>query len=326
MSRGQIELGSRLFPARGTEMKVVVLGAQGMLGHIVTTVLEERGHSVTSVSRNGSFGSLPVAINLADWNSIEALLDHIRPDWVVNAAGVLNENADKRIIEALLINSVLPQRLAQLGSQLSFRTITMGSDCVFDGKNGGYAVNSPSDALSCYGRTKYLGEISNDRDLTIRTSIVGPEIRPGGRGLMLWFMSQAHEAEGWTEAIWTGVTTLEVAKAIEALISGYVNLTGIWQMVPTDSVTKFELLTLINKEFLNNRVTIREVSGIPHNRSLINNHAEEWQVPSYLQMLVELNEWIHTHQHLYGGTVFERPYGKLISGRDPEHQKVDWRG
>ena len=113
-----------------------------------------------------------------------------------NAAGLLNEEVDQMKASAILINSFLPQQLSAIGPEIGFRTITVGSDCVFEGDRGRYSVDDPPDALSSYGRTKQLGELQNPRDLTIRTSIIGPEIDPNGRGLFLWLMSQKREVDG----------------------------------------------------------------------------------------------------------------------------------
>jgi dTDP-4-dehydrorhamnose reductase len=289
----------------GSRKKVMVLGARGMLGHVVATFLEESGHEVVSVSRNGNFGGERVMCDLEEWRSLQKHLEYYRPEWVINAAGFLNDDVDHSLASAIYINSYLPQRLSSLGSGLGFRMITIGSDCVFEGNRGQYEVTDRPDAISAYGRTKYLGEVNNDRDLTIRTSIVGPEIETSGRGLLLWFMSQNHKTEGWTEAIWTGVTTLELSKVIESLVSGRIQETGLWQLVPAKSITKFELLQLFNQTFRKSELTVAAIPGLGHDRSLVNDRADRWAVPSYLKMLSELHDWLSTHQHLYENTVFE---------------------
>ena len=287
--------------------RVMVLGAGGMLGHMVTTFLEDSGHDVISVTRNGHFGQKPVAVDLEDWRSLRSELELYRPDWVINAAGLLNEEVDQMKVSAILINSSLPQHLSAIGPEIGFRTITVGSDCVFEGDRGRYSVDDPPDALSSYGRTKQLGELQNSKDLTIRTSIIGPEIDPDGRGLFLWVMSQKSEVEGWTAAIWTGVTTLELAKVIEAVVSSELQETGLWQLVPGTAISKFDLLHLINSTFLESQLTINAVPGLGHDRSLINDRVSKWMVPSYLEMLSELKEWMHSHASLYNATVFAMP-------------------
>jgi dTDP-4-dehydrorhamnose reductase len=291
--------------SNGSGNRVLVLGARGMLGHVVTTFLEENGHEVVSVSRNGNFGRERVVCDLEDWNSLQKHLEYYRPEWVINAAGFLNDDVDKFLDSAIFINSYLPQRLSSLGPRMGFRMITIGSDCVFEGNRGQYQVADRPDASSAYGRTKYLGEVNNDRDLTIRTSIIGPEIETSGRGLLLWFMSQDLKMQGWTEAIWTGVTTLELSKVIESLVSGRIQETGLWQLVPAESITKFELLQMFNQTFRKSKLTVAAIPGFGHDRSLANDRANRWAVPSYSEMLSELHNWLSTHQHLYENTVFD---------------------
>jgi dTDP-4-dehydrorhamnose reductase len=286
---------------------VMVLGARGMLGHIITTVLEESGHDVISVSRHGNFGKFPLSANLEDWDLLRTCLEKHRPDWVINAAGLLNEEVDRNKASAIIINSFLPQQLSDAGAEIGYRTITVGSDCVFEGNRGSYTVENNPDALSWYGRTKQLGELRNAKDLTIRTSIIGPEIDLGGRGLLLWLMSQENQVEGWTAAIWTGVTTLELAKVINSLVSCHLQETGLWQLVPKTSITKFDLLHLMHTTYLNSKLTINAVPGLGHDRSLVNDRAESWPVPNYSEMLSELKAWTDTHQDLYRSTVFELP-------------------
>lgn len=296
-------------------MKVMVLGASGMLGHVVATFLEERGHEVTSISRRGNFGKSPVAVDLEEWQSLRLEVEKYRPDWIVNAAGLLNDEVDQNAASAILVNSFLPQRLAELGPELGFRLITVGSDCVFEGDRGSYAISDIPDAKSAYGRSKQLGEVNNQRDLTIRTSIVGPEIDSAGRGLLQWFMSQQVDADGWTSANWTGVTTLELAKIIEGIVCGKLQEAGLWHCVPENPITKYELLKIMNATCRDSTIRVNEVPGLAHDRSLINDRPMAWHVPSYLNMMVELRDWIREHHILYRGTVFEF----LSSPNDLEH-------
>lgn len=305
--------------SRADPVKVVVLGATGMLGHMLVTVLEEHGHEVLGVSRLGNFGNVPLSLDLRDWDQLQRHLIHFHPNWVINAAGLLNEEVDSDIVSALLVNSLLPQRLAALGESIGFRTIAVGSDCVFEGTKGRYTVHDTPDAVSAYGRTKYLGELVNDRDLTIRTSIVGPEIDPKGRGLMLWLLSHPYEADGWTDAIWTGVTTLELSRFINAQVSGERDEHGLWHFVPSESISKFHLLENMNAVLLENRLTINQVPGVAHDRSLINDRPDLWHIPHYEAMLVDLDYWVTNHQDTYTSTAFQKPYGSVSRVSDSQN-------
>jgi dTDP-4-dehydrorhamnose reductase len=289
-------------------MKVMVLGASGMLGHVVVTYLNDCGHDVISISRRGTFGELPIAIDLENWVQLQVEIEKHSPDWIVNAAGLLNDEVDRNPSSAILINSFLPRKLAEVGTEMRFRLITIGSDCVFEGTKGNYSVYDIPDAESAYGRSKQMGEVSNPRDLTIRTSIIGPEIDPNGRGLLQWFMNQSENADGWATAVWTGVTTLELAKLIESLVSGKVKETGLWHCVPASTITKFDLLQLMNEVFRQSTINVNKVPGLSHDRSLANDRPVAWPVPEYSAMMQELKTWIQEHQYLYQGTVFEFVY------------------
>lgn len=282
-------------------MRIVLLGARGMLGHVTLTVLREAGHDVTGVARTGP---VDCQLDLEDRGALRARLQDARPDWVVNAAGWLNRAVDAAMGPAIYINSYLPHLLAGWGQQQGFRLIHVSTDCVFEGDRGGYGVGDTPDATSAYGRSKALGEVINDRDLTIRTSIVGPELAAAGTGLMLWFLRQAGPAPGWTRAIWTGLTTLELARVIEARISGRVQATGLWQCVPSRRISKYELLRLMNEEIRKHPIQVDAVDGAPGNKALINDRPELWSVPDYREMLHALRLWIDAHRSLYAGTPF----------------------
>jgi dTDP-4-dehydrorhamnose reductase len=305
--RGNAERKSDSLRTLGVEVrvKVMVLGASGMLGHVVTTVLEENEHEVVAVSRRGDYGALSVAVDLEDWSKLRFQIEKHSPVWVINAAGLLNLEVDRNPAGAILVNSFLPRKLAEVAPSLDFRLVTIGSDCVFRGDQGNYSIADIPDATSAYGRSKHLGEVNNERDLTIRTSIIGPEIDSAGRGLLQWFMLQDANVEGWSTAIWTGVSTLELAKVIESIVSGRLEETGLWHCVPSLPITKFDLLSLMNEQFRGSTVDINEVNGLSHDRSLVNDRPRNWLVPNYRKMMLEMHEWVRSHQLLYEGTVFE---------------------
>lgn len=287
-------------------MRVVILGARGMLGHMAVTVLEEAGHDVIGVCRSGRVGRRSEQLDLEDRDRLQRLLVDIAPDWVVNAAGRLNRAVEEAPAASIYVNSYLPHVLAQWGRRLGFRLLHVSTDCVFEGTRGGYRVDDEPDATSAYGRSKALGEVCNNRDLTIRTSIIGPELSQAGTGLMRWFMQQRERAPGWTKAIWTGLTTLELARLIDAAVSDRLRETGLWQCVPAVPITKYELLLLMNTTLRDTPLQIDAVGGTPTNKSLINDRPGVWSVPPYQSMLVTLRDWIGAHGELYAGTPFAR--------------------
>jgi len=287
-------------------MRAVVLGARGMLGHMVVTVLEEAGHEVVGVCRSGGVGRHCEHLDLEDRNLLHRLLSEMRPGWVVNAAGKLNRAVDDAPAPSIYVNSYLPHLLAQWGPSLGFRLLHVSTDCVFEGTRGAYRAEDRPDATSAYGRSKALGEVHNPRDLTIRTSIIGPEIGQNGTGLMRWFVQQKERASGWTKAIWTGLTTLELARVIEATVDSRLAETGLWQCVPDRAISKHALLLIMNRTVRPTPIIVDAVDGEVFDKSLLNDRPEAWPVPGYEAMLAALGNWIEAHAGLYVGTPFAR--------------------
>ena len=126
-------------------------------------------------------------------------------------------------------NSLLPHHLQSISEEIGAKLIHISTDCVFSGKTGSYTESSLRDADDVYGRTKALGEIISNQHLTIRTSIVGPELKINGEGLLHWFLTSTEkELNGFSKVFWGGVTTVELAKAIEFAISHDIN--GVWNL------------------------------------------------------------------------------------------------
>jgi dTDP-4-dehydrorhamnose reductase len=135
------------------------------------------------------------------------------------------------------------------------KIIHLSTDCVFDGKDGGYTEKSFKNENGIYGLSKNLGEIYGKNSLTIRTSIIGPELK-NGSGLFNWFMNQKGNISGFTKAYWTGVTTLELSKAIDKAIDE--NIEGLYHIVPNKKISKYDLLNIFKNEFSEVKVTIEK--------------------------------------------------------------------
>jgi dTDP-4-dehydrorhamnose reductase len=172
----------------------------------------------------------------------------------------------------------------------------MSTDCVFSGKTGGYKENSFRDGETFYDRSKALGEIENNKDLTFRNSIIGPDRNKNGIGLFNWFMKENDQINGFTKAIWTGVTTLTLAKAMEQALEE--NLTGLYNLVNNETISKYELLKLFNKAMKNNEILPSEKLSL--DKSLVNSRTDfSFIVPSYEIMVEEMKIWIENHKELY---------------------------
>lgn len=279
-------------------MKVIVLGATGMAGHTISIYFQEAGHDVTAFSRSKVDYCKNINGDITDFKNLKKIIYEGQYDAIINAIGILNQDAEDNKLNAVLLNSYLPHFLSDTTKDMKTKIIHMSTDCVFSGKIGGYCENSFRDGETFYDRTKALGELENNKDLTFRNSIIGPDMRENGIGLLNWFMKQEGQANGFTKAIWTGVTTLTLAKAIEqALIE---NLTSLYNLVNNETISKYELLKLFNKYMKNNQIEILPSDKISLNKSLINNRTDfSFKVPSYEAMVAEMKDWIDNHKDIY---------------------------
>lgn len=273
-----------------------------MAGHLMAAYLQRAGHAVTATVRPGRREepalrrTLPpdVAVRELDARDMEAVLELVRqegPQAIINAIGVLNAYAEASPIDAYAINGLLPHLLAHAAESTGARLVHISSDCVFSGRRGGYGVDDEPDGYTVYARSKALGEVRRAPHLTIRTSIIGPEIRAEGIGLMSWFLSQQGTVQGYVNVPWNGVTTLELAKAaLWALehpeVAGLVHLTAPY------AISKHDLLHLMASTYGKNDVTIEPAAEPVIDRTLLpTRSAFAYHPPGYGAMLRELRAW-----------------------------------
>lgn len=279
-------------------MKFLVLGCNGMAGHMISLYLKEQGHDVLGFALEKSSLVDSVAGDAQDSTFMKELIGVNRFDTVINCIGLLNQTCDKNKAAAVYLNSYFPHQLAELTADTDTQVIHMSTDCVFSGKRGQYTEGDLRDGTTFYDRTKALGEIENHKDLTLRQSIVGPDINQNGIGLLNWFMQQHGEVNGYTGALWTGQTTLQLAKTME--IAARERVHGLYNMVPDKSISKCDLLRLFNKYLRKEKVTIIPVDKMAADKSLKRTHWEfGYKVPDYEQMVAELAEWMREHRNLY---------------------------
>lgn len=280
-------------------MKFLVLGSNGMAGHIISIYLKEQGHDVTGFARIKSEFVPTIAGDAFDTNLLSGIIAAGNYDVIINAIGILNQFAEKNHACAVYLNSYLPHFLAEATYKTHTQIIHMSTDCVFSGKSGGYTEESVPDGTTHYDRTKALGELNDDKNLTLRNSIVGPDIKQSGIGLLNWFMQQSGPSvNGFTGAIWTGQTTLQLAKTMEMASMEHAH--GLINAVPPLSITKYELLKLFNKYFRNNELLINPIEGVTADKSLIRTNYElSYVIPDYETMVSELADWMKSHKSLY---------------------------
>ena len=274
-------------------MKVLVLGKTGMLGHVVFTYLKEKGYDVVGTSSKRDI----VYNAYTDMESLENIIKNEKPDAVVNCIGILNKAAEDNKELAVKVNSLLPHYIDRLSKEYNFKFIHVSTDCVYEGTKGKYSEIDLPDASSFYGRSKALGEVNNNHSCTLRTSIVGPDENPKGIGLFQWFMNQTGEVGGYSKVIWTGVTTIELAKCIsEAIIN---NVTGLNHVVNNEFISKYDLLKLFKKYFEKN-IEIKSNDSVVSEKTLIRSEAShDFKVPTYEKMIKDMRVWVDNHSELY---------------------------
>lgn len=280
-------------------MKFFVLGSNGMAGHQIGLYLREQGHDVTGFARNESFVlDKSIIGDASDFDNLKEIIRIGKFDVIINCIGILNQFAEDDHSHAVLMNSYLPHFIAGVANPLGTYVIHMSTDCVFSGRRGQYTEMDSPDGTTFYDRTKALGELNDDKNLTLRNSIVGPDINEKGIGLLNWFMKQEGEVNGYTGAIWTGQTTLQLAKTME--MAAKERPTGLYNMVPSTSINKFELLGLFNKYLRNGEIRINPVNGISADKSLKRTNFDfDYRIPDYEQMISEAADWIFDHKNLY---------------------------
>lgn len=269
-----------------------------MAGHMVYYYLRDTGkYEITNVVYRTPLTEDSMVVDVTDFRAVAEVMDKIRPEIVINCIGVLIAGSRTHPDNAILVNAYFPHLLKKLSDKVGAKLIHISTDCVFSGKKGNYVEDDFRDADDIYGRSKALGEIINDKDLTLRTSIIGPELKRNGEGLFHWFMHQKGQINGFLTAIWGGVTTLELAKALDVLISE--GKVGLVQLSNGKGISKHDLLCLFKKIWNKGDVEILPFPGNGVDKSIARSQRFEYDVPSYEQMLVEQFEWMNRYKNLY---------------------------
>lgn len=236
--------------------RVLVLGGSGMLGHKLCQVLAREHdlyatfrstHDPAAAAVEGSRALTGVAADNPD--TVTRAVARSSPDVVVNCIGIVKQAAEAQDpLPSISINALFPHRVADLCAASGARLVHVSTDCVFSGREGRYTEDHVADAEDLYGRTKLLGEVDYGDAITLRTSIIGPELG-GARGLFEWFRSQrGGRVRGFTRAIFSGLTTVALSRTIHDLITQHPALRGVYH-VAAEPISKFDLLTQLNDAF-----------------------------------------------------------------------------
>ncbi len=279
--------------------KLLILGAGGMLGHVVYTYLDSlnKYEIINSSHHNKAFHD-SVLLDVTNKSKLESFILKIEPDIIVNCIGILIKGSKDDSTNAIYLNSYLPHQLEKVLFSYGGKLIHISTDCVFTGNKGNYIETDNKDARDTYGLSKALGEVDNNHDLTIRTSIIGPELKNNGEGLFHWFLNQSGNVNGFTKMIWGGVTTLELAKVIDATIEQ--NITGLIHITNGQPITKHELILLLNDIWKNGDLKIIPMDGKIVDKSLKSIRIDlNYSYKSYRDMLTELYDWMLLNMNIY---------------------------
>ena len=236
-------------------MRVLILGGDGMLGHRL--LQEFAPHHETRVTlrqplnsyrRFGMFnaGNAYDRVDVLDPSRVLKVFADFKPQAAINAVGIVKQRADVRDeVRSLEVNAIFPHLVARLCREHGGRLVHLSTDCVFSGKKGNYTEKDRPDPEDLYGLSKLLGEADGPGALTLRTSMIGPELQRK-TGLVEWFLSQKGKSvKGWRKAIFSGLTTAELARVIENLVTKHPAACGVYH-VSGEPISKLELLTRLD--------------------------------------------------------------------------------
>lgn len=235
----------------------MILGGTGMLGHKLWGYFSEKNPDTYTIIRKkrddylseALFNSNRVidSIDASDFLELERTMEFVKPEFILNCIGVTKRKEDaNHNIQAITLNSLLPHKLVAWGKKNAAKIINFSTDCVFDGKLGSYTEKSPTNAVDIYGKTKALGEIEGENALTLRSSFIGFELGAGTE-LLEWFIAQTGVVKGFKNAIYSGVTVIELIRIIENLLVNQKDATGIFN-ISSEPISKYDLLCMIRNK------------------------------------------------------------------------------
>lgn len=281
--------------------KVLIIGIKGMAGHLLYEYFKERNiYELYGIARNIKETEYIFNLDVSNTDDLVQIINDEDFDCIINCIGILNKDAEDHPAKAIWFNSYFPHFLEEITVKKKTRIIHISTDCVFSGKEGGYTEYDFKNGIGYYAQSKALGELDNTKDVTLRTSIIGPELNTNGIGLFNWFMNQSVDTKlkGFSKAYWSGITTLELAKVIEQLILQ--NISGLIQIPAPVKIDKYNLLRLFNTVFRNGKMTIENNSDYCVDKSLESLRTDfTYSIPDYLTMLEEQKKWMLEHPEIY---------------------------
>lgn len=267
--------------------KILVLGSNNMAGHLIYNFLKEKNEF-------SLFGIKEEKFEVYSY-SFSSKINRFNPDIIINALRITVEKSEEDPKRALFINSIIPKWLEKKFFKTKVKIIHLSTDCVFSGLMGNYVEDDLPDGKNVYSTSKFLGEIINNKDLTIRTSYVGPSLKNKNEELFDWFLNQSKKVKGYKYVLWNGITTLELAKDIYLAIQ--LNVSGLYHLVSDKKISKFQLLSLINSIFKCD-ILIEESRAEKLDRSLSDSR-KIMPTKKHDKMFKELYNYMNINQEYY---------------------------
>lgn len=279
-------------------MKILVMGGAGMLGHQIVRRLAGDFTVFSSVrGTRERYDNARIALPEPTFYGVDALReDHVKdvlracaPDAVINCVGLVKQRKEAADpIPSIELNALLPHRLYAQCRDAGARFLHFSTDCVFSGRTGMYADHAPHDADDVYGRTKSLGEVDGPGSLTLRTSMIGPELE-NKLSLVEWFLSQNGSLRGFTRMVFSGLTTFAMCRVVADLLTRHPDAEGVYNLA-ADPISKHDLLCML-RDALGLPIDIVPVDEPECDRSLDASRFRrhfDWTPPSWPDMIDEL--------------------------------------
>jgi dTDP-4-dehydrorhamnose reductase len=291
--------------------RVLILGCTGLIGHKLFQQLQQSEQiTLFGVSKTYYPAFNNIVLNVTDFSALEALIFSVKPDVVVNCIGKLVEYSEDNLLDAIYFNSQFPLLLSGICKNNNIRFIHLSTDCVFSGINNleGYTEKAEPNGFTNYARTKALGENIDENQLVIRTSVIGPELKANGTEFFGWILRQNAKVFGYKKAIWSGVTSLVLAEAIQEFI--YNDINGIYHLTNNSNIIKSDIIKFI-KDSMGLNFNLICIDGLASDKTMIDTRKLlRLNVPPYEVMFKKMieNTWIdkdiYTH-HLTNASVYK---------------------
>ena len=280
-------------------MKVLVLGSNGMLGHVVALYFKKKGHIVDGIARNNNPFINTFVFDLRDTDQLSGIIKEEKYDFIINCAALLVGESEKSNTDSIFINSYLPHFVADLISRMDTKLIQISTESVFSGETKiYYSDKDRKDCTRFYDFTKAIGEIDDCKNITIRTSVIGFESKNTQKSLLNWFLHQKNEVEGYDDVIWSGVTNIQYARILEQLIP--TDKHGIFHLSNNLGISKGDLLRLFNNYLHKNKIEVKSNKNVSMSRILIcSEELKDYEVPSYEIMVLDLKNWVKDNHDYY---------------------------